>query len=104
MISSHGRSQNTVKMPSKSIKQGYQMWALSERGYMSNFMYASRPHGTGELQSHPDLTDLGSMVAQLGALFPKDVEFPCTLYLDNYFTSICFSYFGTEVLVFLRPL
>ena len=87
MIRSHSRSQNTVKMPSKPIKKDYQMWALSERVYMSNFIYTSPPHGTGELQSHPDLTDLGSMVAQLGELFPKDVEFP-PLYLDNYFTSI----------------
>lgn len=64
------------------------MCALCERGYLSNFMYTSQVHGTGQLQTHPDLTDPGSMVVQLSELLPKEAESPYTLYLDNYFTSI----------------
>ena len=75
-------------MPNKPIKQDCKMWALCETGYLSNFMYISQVHGTAELQTHPDLTDTGSMVVQLNELLPKGAESPYTLYLENYFTSI----------------
>ena len=36
MIKFQGRSQPTVKMLKKPIKQGYKMWASCERGYLLN--------------------------------------------------------------------
>ena len=83
MIKFQGRSQHIVKMPKKPIKRGYKVWALCERGYLSNFMYTSKVHATAELQTHPDLSAISSIVAQMGDMLPKDVESLYTLYLDN---------------------
>lgn len=76
MIRFHGRSQHTIFMPSKSIKERHKMCALCERGYLSNFMYSSPKDGTGELQTQPDLTDTAAMVTQMTEALPKTVESP----------------------------
>lgn len=52
------------------------MWALCERGDLSNFIYTSKVHGTAELEKHPDLTLTGSMVLQLAEMPPKRGQVP----------------------------
>lgn len=88
MIRCHGCSSDTFKTSKKPIKQGYQMWAMCEEGYLYFFMYSSRRHGTGELRHHPGLSATGSMVVQFSKTLPtRQVESPYTIYMDNYLTS-----------------
>lgn len=71
MIKSYGRSSHTCRMPKNPIKEGYNICALCERGYLFDFIFTSRKHGTGELQKHPKLSPTGSMVLQIGKWLPK---------------------------------
>ena len=63
------------------------MWALCERGYLSNFVFISKLHGADGFRKHPELSSTGSMVLQFNQRLPKAAG-PYTMYIDNLFTSV----------------
>ena len=88
MIWFYDRSLHTYKVPSKPIKEGYKARALSDRGYLSNFMFTFRVHGTGEFRKHKELTPTGSMVLQFAEMFLTEVESPFQIYMDSLLRSV----------------
>jgi hypothetical protein len=58
-------------MPNKPIKQGYQIFALAEHGYIWTFSWSSRQLGIEEMFKWPGLTPTGSMVVELIERLPK---------------------------------
>lgn len=79
-----GRSVHTTKMPNKSIKQGYKIWAICDRGYLYNFMFYSRFWKTVELINHELLTSHQNVVFTLAQSLPTlPTQQTYTIYLDN---------------------
>lgn len=88
MIRFFGRSQHTVKMPNKPIKEGYKLYGLAERGYVWWFVWSSKRWGITEFKKHDNLCKTGSMVFEMVKMLPIFEASPYTVYLDNFFTSI----------------
>lgn len=70
MVRCYGRSNNTYKMPSKPIKQGYKLFCLAEHGYIYSFSWSSRQLGIQETFKYPSLTPTGSMIMDLISKLP----------------------------------
>jgi hypothetical protein len=73
MIRFFGRTNHTIKMPNKPIKQGYKVFALAEHGYIWSFFWSSRQYGIEEMFKYPQLTPTGSMVMNLASQLPKSL-------------------------------
>jgi len=99
MVRFTGRSQHTVRMPSKPIPEGYKIYALCDRGYTYAWAYSSRvdsflgfdkpfpgPHPKG-----PDnplvLSPTSRMFFWLCQSLPSK-EHRFTVYCDNYFSNV----------------
>ena len=60
-----GRSEHTVRIPSKPVSEGYEVLALCDAGYTLNWLFTSRIESVPELRRDDNLTPTGSACAQL---------------------------------------
>lgn len=81
------RSSHTVKAPHKPAKKGYKIFARSQFGYTSDWLYYSPTKGIAKLHKQENLTPTSSAVYQLATSLPyQSMRFE--IILDNYFTNV----------------
>lgn len=84
-----GRSQHTLKIRKKPIKQGYKIFALCDHGYTYAFLWYSATQGIAQLTESSaslNLTPTSRAVLQLAQHLPHNHQWH--LILDNYFTNV----------------
>ena len=83
------RSQHTLKIRNKPIKQGYKIFALCNHGYTYAFLWYSATQGIAQLTESSaslNLTPTSRAVLQLAQHLPPNHQWH--LILDNYFTNV----------------
>jgi hypothetical protein len=86
MIRCTGRSQDTYKMPSKPIEQGFKFHCLADHGYVWDFLPTSNQAGPDKVDPVPGLTATGEVVFHLLKKLPHGRHF--VAYMDNFYTTI----------------
>ena len=81
-----GRSQHTLKIRNKPVKEGYKIFALCSHGYTYGFVWYSSLVGLADVPRQSDLTPTSAGVLALAQLLPPGHCWH--LILDNYFTNI----------------
>jgi len=82
-----GRSQYTLKIQNKPIKERYKIFALCDHRYPYGFLWYSSTHRIAELAPTPTgLSPTSSGVLQLAQLLLSNHQW--YLLLDNYFTNV----------------
>ena len=82
MIRCTGRSQDTYKMPSKSIEQGFKFHCLADHGYVWDFLPTSNQAGPNPVPSIEGITPTGEIVYHLLGQLPQPMYW--VAYLDNF--------------------
>ena len=84
-----GRSQHTLKIRNKPIKEGYKIFALCDHGYTYAFLWYSATQGIAQLSdasASSNLTPTSRAFLQLAQHLPHHHQLH--LILDNYFTNV----------------
>ena len=76
MVWFFGSSKHTVRIPKKSIKKGFKIFAICQQDYTYNWLYCSRKTGIAEFPLHPKLPLTQAAVLHLALSLPyKDYDF-----------------------------
>ena len=94
-----GRSEHTVRIPSKPISEGYKILALCDAGYTLNWLFTSCIESVSELRKDDNLTTTGSACAQLCNALITTRHRRHTVFMDNAFTTVYYEIFGNRILV-----
>jgi len=86
MIRCTGWSQDTYKMPSKPIEQGFKFHCLADHGYIWDFLPTSNQAGPDPVPSIEGITLTGEIVYHLLGQLPQPMYW--VAYLDNFYTTI----------------
>jgi hypothetical protein len=86
MMRCTGRSQDTYKMPSKPIEQGFKFHCLADHGYVWDFVPTSNQAGPDPIPAIAGLTATGSVVYHLLRKLPRARHF--VAYLDNFYCTV----------------
>ena len=81
-----GRSNHTLKIRNKPVKEGYKIFALCSQGYTYGFIWYSSLVGLADVPQQSDLTPTSAGVLALAQLLPPGNCW--NLILDNYFTNV----------------
>src|SRR5437763_16828629 len=87
MIRFCGHSQDTFKIPNKSIGEGYKAFCLADHGYLFDFHMVSQSQSTPGVEDIDNLSCTSSTVLSLAMSLLYQYQ-AFVIYMDNYFNNV----------------